>query len=70
MLRTFLARSCQPQRLRVAPAVSGARFISTTQATSAHPEGKECYLERLQGEDHGKYFFFKLQPELNFPTGG
>ncbi|KAF9352977.1 hypothetical protein BGX34_011863 [Mortierella sp. NVP85] len=54
MLRTFLARSCQPQRLHrsLTPSVaSGIRFISTTQ--QAHPEGKECYLEHLTGDDKG-----------------
>ncbi|KAF9127201.1 hypothetical protein BGW39_006045 [Mortierella sp. 14UC] len=58
MLRTFLARSCQPQRIitrAVAPsAPSGIRFIATTsQPVAAHPEGKECYLERLTGDDQG-----------------
>ncbi|KAF8948881.1 hypothetical protein BGZ47_001609 [Haplosporangium gracile] len=57
MLRTFLARSCQPQRIltrTVAPsAPSGIRFIATTSQPAAHPEGKECYLERLTGDDQG-----------------
>ncbi|KAG0266795.1 hypothetical protein BG011_000847 [Mortierella polycephala] len=52
MLRTFLTRSCQPQRLQrslVPSTASGIRFISTTQSS----EGKECFLERLDGEDKG-----------------
>ncbi|KAG0325754.1 hypothetical protein BGZ99_000199 [Dissophora globulifera] len=55
MLRTFLARSCQPHLTRsfVPTATSGIRFISTTQQPAAHPDGKECYLERLAGESTG-----------------
>ncbi|KAG0365170.1 ClpP/crotonase-like domain-containing protein [Gamsiella multidivaricata] len=56
MLRTFLARSFQPQRLHrsiVPSASSGIRFISTTQQSAAHPEGKECFIERLTGDDTG-----------------
>ncbi|KAF9542255.1 hypothetical protein EC957_002207 [Mortierella hygrophila] len=57
MLRTFLARSCQPQRIltrAIAPsAPSGIRFIATTSQPAAHSEGKECYLERLTGDDQG-----------------
>ncbi|KAK5801851.1 ClpP/crotonase-like domain-containing protein [Linnemannia elongata] len=57
MLRTFFARSRQPQRIltrAVAPsAPSGFRFIATTSQPAAHPEGKECYLERLTGDDQG-----------------
>ncbi|KAG0309154.1 hypothetical protein BGZ98_004900 [Dissophora globulifera] len=55
MLRTFLARSCQPHLSRsfVPTATSGIRFISTTQQPAAHPDGKECYLERLAGESTG-----------------
>ncbi|KAG0330515.1 hypothetical protein BG004_002084, partial [Podila humilis] len=54
MLRTFLARSCHPQRVQriVTPLTStGVRFISTTPTPT--PERKECFLERLQGDDHG-----------------
>ncbi|KAG0011918.1 hypothetical protein BGZ80_000334 [Entomortierella chlamydospora] len=55
MLRTFLARSSQPQRLVrsfVPSSQQGIRFISTSQS-SGHPEGKECYIERLSGADEG-----------------
>ncbi|KAG0048169.1 hypothetical protein BGZ83_006826 [Gryganskiella cystojenkinii] len=54
MLRTFLTRSCQPQRILaqrpLAAATSSVRFISTTTPSA---EGKECYLERLSGDDNG-----------------
>ncbi|KAF9395417.1 hypothetical protein BGX21_009941 [Mortierella sp. AD011] len=52
MFRTFLVRSSQPQRLVrsfVPSSQQGIRFIST----SGHPEGKECYIERLSGADEG-----------------
>ncbi|KAF9981558.1 hypothetical protein BGZ65_003809 [Modicella reniformis] len=55
MLRSFLIRSYQPQRLQrsIAPSVAiGIRFIATTQQPAVHP-GKECYLERLMGDDKG-----------------
>ena len=59
MLRTFLARSCMPQRIAQRPlAVASARFISTSTPAPAHPEGKECYLERLSGDDHGNLLYF------------
>ncbi|KAF9983844.1 hypothetical protein BGZ75_004579 [Mortierella antarctica] len=52
MLRTFLTRSCQPQRIHralVPAASSPIRFISTTKQPAA--QDKECYLERLTGDD-------------------
>ncbi|KAF9574316.1 hypothetical protein EC968_006823 [Mortierella alpina] len=54
MLRTFLARSCQPQRIHraIVPAASSPmRFISTASQPAA--QDKECYLERLTGDDQG-----------------
>ncbi|KAF9435949.1 hypothetical protein BGZ76_005170 [Entomortierella beljakovae] len=54
MLRTFITRSYQPQRLArsfLPSAQQGIRFISSTQASS--PEGKNCFIERLGGEDRG-----------------
>ncbi|KAG9320754.1 hypothetical protein KVV02_005137 [Mortierella alpina] len=52
MLRTFLTRSYQPQRIHralVPAASSPIRFISTTKQPAA--QDKECYLERLTGDD-------------------
>ncbi|KAF9962593.1 hypothetical protein BGZ72_000013 [Mortierella alpina] len=54
MLRTFLTRSCQPQRIHralVPAASSPIRFISTSTPPAA--QDKECYLERLTGDDQG-----------------
>ncbi|GJJ72916.1 methylglutaconyl-CoA hydratase [Entomortierella parvispora] len=43
-----------PQRIAQRPlAVASARFISTSTPAPAHSEGKECFLERLSGDDQG-----------------
>jgi hypothetical protein len=75
MLRTFLARSCQPQRIitrAVTPsAPSGIRFIATTSQPATHPEGKDCYLERLTGEDQGRTVLLSAHlRSFYFPTVG
>ncbi|KAF9932491.1 hypothetical protein FBU30_008064 [Linnemannia zychae] len=55
MFRSFITRCRQPQsiiaRAVVSSAPSNIRFITTHSAT--HSEAKECYLERLTGDDQG-----------------
>ncbi|KAF9909178.1 hypothetical protein BX616_011257 [Lobosporangium transversale] len=58
MLRTFIARSVQPQCIARAPVAKVAtfqsiRFLNTTSSSATYSEDKDCFLERLGGDDTG-----------------